>query len=389
MSSHDLVLIGGGHTHVLLIRSLAMRPIAGVRVTLVSDKILTPYSGMLPGFVAGHYSRAQTTIDLNQLCRRAGVRWINAKVIALDPEEKHISLADQAGVSFDRLSIDIGSKPDLSVKGAKEFATGVKPIANFQQRWSALLEQSVLDGGDKSLSLSGDWGVTGAGAGGVELVLAMAHRMQHSPELRFHLIFRGSAVLPGYPARVVAIAEQRLRDYGVTLHANFSVAEVTANAVVSDTGKRLNLTESIWCTGAIGAAWPARSGLASTEKNFICVNRYLQSTSHASIFAAGDIAEMMDDPRPKAGVYAVRQAPQLEENLRRAFAGQPLREVKLQKRFLSLLSLGDREAVASRNGLVAKGRWVWRWKDYIDQKFMRQFSELTLTSVSRQDTKDH
>ncbi len=379
MNRHDLVLIGGGHTHVLLIRSLAMRPIPGVRVTLISEKTLTPYSGMLPGFVAGHYSLAQTNIDLNRLCRRAGVRWVKATVTALEPEEKHILLADQAGVSFDRLSIDIGSTPDLSVKGAREFATGVKPIANFQQRWNALLEQSNADSSDKPCSVSGDWGVIGAGAGGVELVLAMAHRMQHCPDLRFHLIYRRAAVLPGYPARVVAIVERRLRDYGVTLHPNFSVVEVTGHGVVSDTGKQVKLTESIWCTGATGAAWPASSGLASTEKNFISVNRYLQSTSHTSIFAAGDIAEMLDDPRPKAGVYAVRQAPQLEENLRRAFAGQPLREVKLQTRFLSLLSLGDREAVASRNGLVARGRWVWRWKNSIDQKFMRQFAELQPT----------
>ncbi|MGI9292777.1 MAG: selenide, water dikinase SelD, partial [Pseudomonadales bacterium] len=376
MNNSDLVLIGGGHTHVLLIRSLAMRPIPGVRVTLVSDKTLTPYSGMLPGFVAGHYSLAQTTIDLNRLCQRAGVRWIKATVIALEPEEKHILLADQAGVSFDQLSIDIGSTPDLSVKGAREFATGVKPIADFQQRWNALLEQSVTDCSDKPSSVSGDWGVIGAGAGGVELVLAMAHRMRRWPDLRFHLIYREARVLPGYPAGVASIVERRLRDYGVALHPNFSVAEVTEHDVVCDTGTQLNLTESIWCTGAIGAAWPASGGLASTEKRFISVNRYLQSTSHASIFAAGDIAEMINDPRPKAGVYAVRQAPQLGENLRRAFAGQPLREVRLQTRFLSLISLGDREAVASRNGLVAKGHWVWRWKDHIDQKFMRQFAEL-------------
>lgn len=386
MNSHDLVLIGGGHTHVLLIRSLAMRPISSVRVTLISDKTLTPYSGMLPGFVAGHYSYEQMTIDLNRLCRRAGVRWINAEVVALDPEKKTVVLANQANVSFDRLSIDIGSKPDLSVKGASEFALGVKPIATFQQRWNGLLEQSIAGNSNTVTSVSGDWGVTGAGAGGVELVLAMAHRMQHCRDLRFHLIFRGATVLPGYPAKVIAIAERRLRDYGVTLHANFAVAEVTQSGLVSDDRRSLNLTEKIWCTGAAGAAWLADSGLDSTDKNFVCVNRYLQSKSHDSIFAVGDIAEMIDDPRPKAGVYAVRQAPKLEENLRRSFAGQPLHEVKLQTQFLSLLSLGDREAVASRNGLVAKGRWVWRWKDYIDQKFMRQFVKLPLSmSLTKRD----
>ena len=382
MNNHDLVLIGGGHTHVLLIRALAMRPIPGVRLTLISDKTLTPYSGMLPGFVAGHYSLEQTAIDLNRLCRLAGVRWINAKADGIDTEKKFIVLTDQSGLSYDVLSIDIGSTPDLTVKGAKEFATGVKPIANFQQRWRELLQQfgtDSSDGTDNTDSspalVSGEWGVIGAGAGGVELVLAMAHRMRDSSGLHFHLIFRGDRILPGYPAKVVSIVEQRLRDCRITLHANFSVAEVTANAVISDSSHQLNLTKSIWCTGATGSAWLAKSGLDCTEKSFISVNRYLQSTSHPSIFAAGDIAEMIDDPRPKAGVYAVRQAPQLEENLRLWFADQPLREVKLQTQFLSLLSLGEQEAVASRNGLVAKGRWVWRWKDAIDQKFMQQFTD--------------
>ena len=380
MTHQDLVLIGGGHTHVLLIRSLAMRPIPGVRVTLVSDKTLTPYSGMLPGFVAGHYSHSHTVIDLNQLCRRAGVRWIKASAMALNPDKKHVYLAKQAGVDYDLLSIDIGSTPDLTVNGAKEYAVGVKPIAKFQRRWASLLAHAGGDGADEKATVSGDWGVIGAGAGGVELVLAMAHRLRQCPNLRLHLICRGSTVLPGYPLKVISIVEQRLRDYGVTLHVDFSVVEVLEHGVISREGDTLNLTQSIWCTGALGADWLAESGLACTEKNFISVNGYLQSTSHATVFAAGDIADMFEDPRPKAGVYAVRQAPQLVENVRRWFAGKPLRKVTLQSQFLSLLSLGDREAVASRNGVSIKGRWVWRWKDFIDQRFMRQFIEMPVVS---------
>lgn len=368
MNNQDLVLIGGGHTHVLVIRALAKRPIPGVRLTLVSDKTLTPYSGMLPGYVAGHYSEEQTTINLDQLCRDSGVRWVNARANLLDPEDKTVSLEGQASVSYDILSIDIGSTPDLRVTGAKEFALGVKPIAKFQQRWSKLLQRS-------SENIAGDWGVIGAGAGGVELVLAMAHRLQEQHDLKFHLIYRGSSILPGYPSRVVSIVEKKLRDYRVSLHADFSVAEVTEHGIESQQGEQLALDESIWCTGATGSPWLARSGLDCTEKNFIRVNQYLQSCSHPTIFAAGDIAEMVEDPRPKAGVYAVRQAPYLEENLRRVFADEPLRPIKLQNEFLSLLSLGDKEAVASRNGLAVKGRWVWCWKDYIDGKFMRQFPQ--------------
>ncbi len=383
MFIRDLVLLGGGHTHVLLIKALAMKAIAGVRVTLVSEKLLTPYSGMLPGFVAGHYSLAETNIDLNQLCRRAGVRWIQARCNGVDPDLKCVYLEGQADIEFDVLSIDIGSTPDQRISGASEFAVGVKPIAGFQRRWGSLLQSLGSEQINQPLGQQAvekiNWGVIGAGAGGVELVLAMAHRLRGHQHLQFHLIYRGEHVLPGYPDRVVRQVEQSLRDYNVTTHAGFSVAEVTSAGVINDAGENLSLDERIWCTGAVGAPWLNAGSLAHTEKNFIQVSRTLQSTSHESVFAVGDIAEMVDDPRPKAGVFAVRQAPYLEQNLRRLFSGQALQEIKLQKNFLSLLALGGQVAVASRNGLAVKGRWVWRWKDSIDQTFMRQFSELPMS----------
>ena len=144
-------MLGGGHTHVLLIKALAMRPIPGVRVSLVSEKLLTPYSGMLPGFVAGHYSLAETNIDLNRLCRRAGVRWVQARCDGIDADRKCLHLADQADIEFDVLSIDIGSTPDQRITGASEFAVGVKPIAGFQRRWDSLLQAlGSVDGNEKS-----------------------------------------------------------------------------------------------------------------------------------------------------------------------------------------------------------------------------------------------
>ncbi|MBL4671716.1 MAG: hypothetical protein JKX81_05610, partial [Arenicella sp.] len=169
MFTKDLLLLGGGHTHVLLIKALAMQAITGVRVTLVSEKLLTPYSGMLPGFVAGHYSLAETNIDLNQLCRRAGVRWIQARCNGIDPDLKCAYLEGQADIEFDVLSIDIGSTPDQRITGASEFAVGVKPIAGFQRRWNSLLQTLGSAPTNQPLSQQSvekiNWGVIGAGAG--------------------------------------------------------------------------------------------------------------------------------------------------------------------------------------------------------------------------------
>lgn len=383
MKHYDLVLVGGGHTHVLLIKALAMKPIKGVRVSLVSEKTLTPYSGMLPGFVSGHYSLEQTNIDLNQLCRKAGVRWINARATSVDPDRKRMSLDGCADIEFDALSIDIGSTPDQSIKGAGEFATGVKPITGFQSKWHAL--QKLSEHESTRENSTQNWGVIGAGAGGVELVLAMAYRLESASYLRFHLIFRGQTILQGYPNKVIKTVEKKLRELNVSLHPNFSVTEVSDYGVHGVDNQLLELNQSIWCTGAMGASWLADSTLQTTDRNFIEVEDTLQSVSHSHIFAVGDIAEMKSDPRPKAGVFAVRQAPWLEENLRCYFSDKPLQKIELQSNFLSMLALGEKSAVANRNGLTVSGKWVWRWKDSIDQKFMHQFSEMPMQMPLEQD----
>ena len=370
----DLVLLGGGHTHVLLIKALSMRPIPGVRISLISEQALTPYSGMLPGFVAGHYCDKDIMVDLNSLCRKANCRWIKGRANHLDLDNKMVCIDGHAGISFDKLSIDTGSTPDLSIKGASEFAVGVKPVSSFQQRWEALLHQVELNKSDDNHLKH--WGVIGSGAGGTELVLAMAHRLREHKHLRFHLLYSGQQVLSSYPCRVQDIATEQLQRYGIELHPNFRVTEVNAAGVQSTSGDLVALDQSIWCTGAVGAAWLKASGLTISEKGFISVNQSLQSLSHPDVYAAGDVADMLDDPRPKAGVYAVRQAPFLLENLRRAFAGKPLVKVRLQTDFLSLLSLGEKKAVAVRNGFALAGAWVWRWKHRIDSQFMNQFIEL-------------
>ena len=370
--ARDLVFIGGGHTHALVIKQFGMKPIANTRITLISEQTLTPYSGMLPGFVAGHYSYLDTHIDLNRLCQWANVRFLQGRVTGIDVDEKTIHIESRASISYDNLSIDIGSTPDLSVPGASEYAVGVKPVSHFGELWNNLLQTSATES-------EGTWGVVGAGAGGVELVLAMAHRLRDHTSLKFHLVFSGSQVLPGYPEKLVRRVEAALAENNITLHPDFRVSAVKEHGLISTDGREIALSKSIWCTGAAAADWLADTGLDVSERGFISVNSYLQSVSHSNVFAVGDCSDMLTDPRPKAGVYAVRQAPFLADNLRIACdesgRSKSFRPLKLQTDFLSLLSLGERNAVGCRNGWVGSGRWVWKLKDSIDCKFMRKLNE--------------
>lgn len=366
----DLVLVGGGHSHALALRMLAMKPIEGLRITLISPQSYTPYSGMLPGLIAGHYDYAQTHIDLVRLCEWAGARFVQASVTGLNPQTRVLELAERPAIAYDVVSLDIGSQPELdSVPGAREHAVPVKPVSNFWNRWTSFTEK--IESAHSPLSVS----IVGGGAGSVELALAMASRLPRN-RAKIELWCAAQEILPGYNPKARRHVLQAMDQHDVTVHYNSRVSEVTAQAVHLHSGGSHTFDEVFWCTGAAAAPWIAQSGLAVDDAGFLAVNDSLQSVSDSCVFAAGDIAAQTNYPRPKAGVYAVRQAPVLAANLRAQILEKPLRLFKPQDNFLSLISLGDRSAVADKGPFSARGGWVWRWKDRIDSKFMQRFESL-------------
>ncbi len=376
----DLVLVGGGHSHVIVLKRFGVRPMPGVRITVICRDIETPYSGMLPGLVAGHYTSDQVHIDLGPLCRFAGARFYHDEVLGLDLERQTVLCKRRPPVHYDVLSIDIGSTPDVSgVTGASENVVPVKPISNFVGRWEALVARVLAS--DRRLAI----GVVGAGAGGTEILLAMQHglrsrlralgRSAHEPE--FHLFVSGDEALATHAAKVRAAFTQVFEERGIHVHRNARVSRVDRACVHTADGAVVELDEVLWVTQAGTQKWLAAAGLECVDGGFVAVHDTLESTSHHNVFAAGDCATVLEHPREKAGVFAVRQGKPLERNLRRALRGQRLKAFAPQKRFLSLISTGDRCAVTSRDGLATlRGDWVWRWKDWIDRRFMRKFSDL-------------
>lgn len=371
----DLVLVGGGHSHVAVLKRFGMKPIPGVRLTLICRDVHTPYSGMLPGFVAGHYSFDETHIDLGALARFANARFFHSDVTSLDVNSQLIHCDNRPPIPYDLMSINIGSAPRTDdVPGASETVVPVKPINRFLERWEALRHRAMTHEGKLRVA------VVGGGAGGVEILLAIQHRLRvergKAEEIDYHLFSNSETVLPTHNAKVQRTFLKTLADRGVTVHSEQGVVEVSPGHLKTSTGQTIDADEILWVTAAGAASWPGEAGLSTDENGFIRVSDTLQTLSHDTVFAAGDIASMVNHPRPKSGVFAVRQGRPLANNLRRVLLGRSPRKFRPQKRFLSLISTGDKYAVASRGGWSVQGKAVWRWKDWIDRRFMDKFNDL-------------
>ena len=375
----ELVLIGGGHSHVAVLKRFGMKPLPGLQITLITRDVHTPYSGMLPGYIAGHYSYDESHIDLRPLVRFVNARLFHASATFLDLENKQVICGTRPPVHYDVLSVNTGSTPSLvEVPGVWEHGLAIKPINRFLRGWDEIMRQVVERKGDYQIV------VVGAGAGGVEVTLSTQFHLHEllrehslgSDGLRYHLISESRTILPTHNPSVQRRFMRVLSQRDVTVHLGCKARRVNADTVDLGSGASLRADTVIWATHAAAPAWYGKSGLAVDEYGFIKVNSSLQSVSHSDIFAAGDVASVTDYPRPKSGVFAVRQGPPLYKNLKRALTGRSLKKHVPQVSFLSLISTGDKYAVVSRGALALEGAWAWKLKSYIDCKFMRKYSEL-------------
>ncbi|SPH16784.1 Selenide, water dikinase [Defluviimonas aquaemixtae] len=366
--TRDLVLIGGGHTHALILRRWGMQPLPGVRLTLINPEPTAAYSGMLPGFVAGHYAREELQIDLVRLARFAGARLIFGRATGIDRADKHVQVPGRATIGYDVASIDIGISSTMPyMPGFADHAMPAKPLDAFADRWDTFAASRAASGGRAAIA------VIGAGVAGVELALAMRHRLGARAEIT--VIEEGRALtLVGTGARRALLSH--LKRAGIGLVENAPAESVEADGVWLADGRKIASDFTLGAAAARAQGWLGRTGLA-LEDGFVRVGPTLQSVTDPEIFAVGDIAHLDAAPRPKAGVFAVRQAPVLLHNLEVALTETGrMRRYHPQRDYLKLISTGFKGAVADKWGLPLDGAWLWRWKDRIDRKFMAKLRDL-------------
>lgn len=369
--TRDLVLIGGGHTHALVLRQWAMDPLAGVRVTLINPAPTAPYTGMLPGHIAGHYGRHDLEIDLVRLARVAGARLILDRAVGIDPAARNIHLASGRIIETDIASLDIGITAEMpAIPGFMDHGIAAKPLGSYAARWRRFLDDVAAKRAMPRVA------VIGAGVAGVELALAMAHALRQTAQPATLCLIEAAPGLTGTGPATKARLMRALDTNQITLVGGARVTRISPDGALLDDGRLIPADLVVGAAGAFAQGWLADTGLPLTDDGFVITDPDLRVTGHDWLFAAGDCAHLTHAPRPKAGVFAVRAAPVLHDNLRAALMGRPTRRFQPQRDYLKLISLGDRVAVAEKFGIALSGRWLWRWKDRIDQAFMDKFRHL-------------
>jgi len=357
----EIVLIGGGHSHALVLRMWGMRPLPGARLTVVTPEATAPYTGMLPGFVAGHYGRDDLEIDIVRLARFAGARMIFGRATGINPKAKLIHISGRPPISYDVASLDIGITSDMpDVPGFTTHGIAAKPLGPFAARWSDHLQGAA-----------GPVSVIGAGVAGVELALAMAFAMGSRGKVT---VIEEAQALSGVSAGTRKRLINRMARQGVTLIEGTKVKHVEADTVTLSDGSTLPSTLTVGAAGARPFDWLGETGLDLTA-GYVTVTETLQSSDPA-VFASGDCAHLSHAPRPKAGVFAVRAAPVLAHNLRAAAQGREMKPFRPQAHYLKLISLGGKAALADKWGRSVQSDWAWAWKDRIDRKFMDKLAVL-------------
>ena len=372
-----LILAGGGHAHLSVLQVLARaraqnatKKIArNVDLVLVTPNIHQYYSGMLPGWIAGHYTREQCRIDLRPLVQAAGAHLVHSTIIKVDAGRHCAVLRGGADMPYDLLSLDIGSEIKTStLQAAASRLLPAKPLDRFFDTWPTVMQAAAARKNSRLV-------VVGAGAAGVELALAVRHAWKRAA-INGSVDLVAPDLLPGHAPAVQRRAERFLARAGITLHRQRTSDESgSEEGVTLEDGTLLAADCVIAATGTRAPHWLETSALQLDTQGYIVVDAHHRSVSHPDVYAAGDICARRDVRMARSGVHAVHAGPVLAANLLAALEGKvAVKTYMPRQNSLSLLACGDGHAIASWGRFSAEGSWVWRWKDSIDRGFIARFS---------------
>jgi NADH dehydrogenase FAD-containing subunit len=350
----ELVLLGAGDAHKELLARLAVKPLTGVRVSLVVPYPHQLGAGNLAGFVAGQHALEDCLVPLEPLVKRAGARWLGRRVSALRIEERTLRLDGGGTFGFDWLSIDNGGLQDRQqieglLPGAREHGLFVHPLETFCALWPRVAEL----GATRPLRIA----VLGATRTGLELAMAIRQRL---PSSSVTLVTPGAKVSSNEPASVETEILRALKLRNVTVLSDSAVG-LQSDQVLLASGARLACDVPVIAFGVHAPAWLSDSGLALDEQGSVAVDAWQRSISHSQVFAAVDVNSRANQA--------------LSRNLLAVLEGLPARHTGPKVSRFRFLSFGDGRALVSWGGFSAQGRWVAWLKDWLDHRDIRRYCE--------------
>lgn len=376
-STHQsILLIGGGHAHIQFLKAWHRSPVPNIDLYLISDSEIAIYSGMVPGYIAGQYDFQTLSFNLESICDKVGVIFIKDKAVALDPKDQILTLQSGEKITYDILSINMGSTVAPLSHIPPDIIIPTRPILGLIQDLDKIFQKEKVEIEKECANIS----VVGGGAAGYEIAVCLAERIKKElpgeiQKTTIHLIAGKRGLLSGMSRGVIKKAEKVLFKKGI-LVLNERVTGLDNHILRLQSGLSLPVSKIIWATGAAPHPEWKNFNLSLSEKGFIPVMKTLQNPEFPNIFIVGDSAEWLRKSIPKAGVYAVKMGGILIKNIRKMIkkgVSTSLATYVPQSGFLRLLNNGDGTAIGNFHGLNFKGKYMYSWKDKIDRRFMETF----------------
>lgn len=362
-----LILVGAGHAHLHIIKKWMKEPLEDVEVTLISASNYQYYSGMFSGYAEGIYSLEDIRINVEEMCKKANISWYQQAVVSVDPKQKML-LTDQGEVmSYDVLSFDIGSlSANTDIKGVKEYAKRIKPNYHYPQ----MMEE---------MQQSENPVIVGGGVAGTELALSLeAWRTKNKLTSPVKLVSSSSRLLEQESEKASEKIQKLLQKRNIELHLNKRVVEINQINIIVEDSEKISYKDVMWLTGPQAPDLFRVSKLPMDSKGYLLVESTLQVKEYPAIFGAGDCITLSHAPdTPKNGVFAIREAPILWENIRGFLQNGQGSHYHPQKRYLAIMSTGYEEGFLLYNPLYLQNRWAWKLKHRIDKKFIVPYQELS------------
>mgnify|MGYP001962302884 FL=1 len=372
----QLVLIGGGHANIQVLRKLCMNNLKGLHTILISEHFEATYSGMTPGYIHKDFSKEEISIDLQRLCFNAGATFIRNKVVKLETNNQKLELQNLPSIYYDLLSINTGSTSNS--KGIKIENSSrcffVKPISLLVKNLSKI-DQIIKNKKSKIA-------IIGGGVASYELAFSLSRRYENNLEITI----LGKNILKEKNLNKKTKKNlKKISNYLGIKEIQGEVVLISETHLTLKNGDIFEYDISLVSSGADIENWLSKSNFKKDKNGFIAVNNNLLSTNDKNVFVTGDACSIENNFRPKSGVMAVRQGQVLKENIFYKLTGRPLIKFRPQKNWLYLIGTYKNYALLNYFFLSFHGRWCWKLKEWIDREFINKFKFTNNISMTKKN----